>query len=62
MTAHSELAIASNNFAVEVYQGAFLEFLGQLAYINVVFGILHALNAAETFLGFAKLPPSSKND
>lgn len=31
VTAHSELAIASNNFAVEVYQGAFLEFLGQLA-------------------------------
>ena len=55
---YSEILISSNNFYVEVFQGEFAELLGAVAYLNILFGVLHALVGAGTLLGLAKPSPS----
>lgn len=54
IVAQAELAIASNNFAIPVYQGEFTEMLGKIAYVNVFFGCLHAIVAVGCAMGLAE--------
>jgi hypothetical protein len=59
LAAQAEFAISSNTFDIQIYQGSFTELLGQVAYLNVFFGSLHALVSAGYFIGFAKSPATT---
>eukprot|EP00522_Entomoneis_paludosa_P001195 CAMPEP_0172470604 /NCGR_PEP_ID=MMETSP1065-20121228/66777_1 /TAXON_ID=265537 /ORGANISM="Amphiprora paludosa, Strain CCMP125" /LENGTH=83 /DNA_ID=CAMNT_0013228599 /DNA_START=32 /DNA_END=283 /DNA_ORIENTATION=+ len=54
VAAKMEYDITTDNFDIPVFQGSFTELLGQVMYLNVGFGTLHALVALGCFLGFAK--------
>ena len=58
VTAHSEYAISTNTFSVQVYQGEFTKLLGNIAYMNMTFGLLFFLVAVGTLMGLAEPVPS----
>ncbi|CAB9509753.1 expressed unknown protein [Seminavis robusta] len=57
VTVHTELAISTNTFAVEVYQGEFTQLMGIFAYVNGAFGVLFLLVGLGTLAGLAKPSP-----
>lgn len=54
MLAKNEFEISSNTFVVPIYQGSWSEAVGLFAYVNLGFGVLHALVSIGTFAGLAK--------
>lgn len=61
LAARTEMAIASNTFDVQVYQGGFTDMLGQVAYVNIFFGSLHLIVVIGCASGLAaKVPASSR--
>lgn len=60
VTAHSEYAISTNTFSVQVYQGEFTKLLGNVAYINMSIGLLLLMVAGGTLVGLAEPASSSE--